>query len=405
MKIGIMTNFNRPTRLAELTAIICKYYDIEVIYLRPRDVNIEEDKVRGKVLVNNSWLSIETEIPPFIDIAPYCYKRKNQEITTYLRNKTFLSDNRDNVLSKQKLQDKLKSTVEFSDIVIPTQKIYSINDIIDFLDKYTKVVMKPTNGIRGRGVYVLEKKNECYYLGYQKESVTLTYKELEDFFQENIKDRGFILQKHISSRTVQGDPFDCRVHVEKNQDGEWTSAKNYIRIGIGQKVISNVNQGGGISELVPFLKSNFEDEWENIVKKINELSVTLPRKVEELRNTHIMSLGLDIGIDENGSLYLFEVNDGPATATLTSEVAVLRSSYYKYILENCINTSEKYSTDREVIKKDYLIIEKKLNDYMKKNYELENQLNYYKKKYLSIENSTSWFITKPVRWLGSFKKK
>lgn len=45
-----------------------------------------------------------------------------------------------------------------------------------------------------------------------------------------------------------------------------------------------------------------------------------------------MSLGMDIGIDKDGELYLFEVNDGPATAALISEVAYLRSNYYNYIL-------------------------------------------------------------------------
>jgi len=71
---------------------------------------------------------------------------------------------------------------------------------------------------------------------------------------------------------------------------------------------------------------------------LNQIAATLPYKIEELRGTHIMSLGIDIGIDRNGELYLFEVNDGPSTATLISDVAYHKSNYYNYILTNKIST-------------------------------------------------------------------
>lgn len=54
-----------------------------------------------------------------------------------------------------------------------------------------------------------------------------------------------------------------------------------------------------------------------------------------------MTLGMDIGIDKDGELYLFEVNDGPATAALISEVAYLRSNYYNYILNELGETPTK----------------------------------------------------------------
>src|SRR5699024_1618332 len=103
-----------------------------------------------------------------------------------------------------------------------------------------------------------------------------------------------------------------------------------------QTVISNVNQGGGISDLLPFLKANFGEQAAEINEKINGLAETLPYKVEELRGTHIMTLGLDIGIDQNGDLYLFEVNDGPATFAVKAEAGFLRANYYKYLFKKVI---------------------------------------------------------------------
>jgi len=329
-----MTNFKNPTELAKLTAMLCKYQGMDLIYLRPRDINIKSNTVKGKMFINSTWVTVEVDIPPFIDIVPYCFKRKNREITNYLQKKTFLSDNRSNILSKEKLQEKLLDDNEFADLVIPTRRVQNFDDVQEFLNEYSRIVMKPINGIRGRGVYVLNKEKGNYILGYQTEKKTLSLKEFKNFFEENVFDKKYILQEYISSKTLQGDPFDCRIHVEKDGKEKWASAKNYIRIGIGQKVISNVNQGGGISDPEPFLKSNFGEGWEVINENLNKLVTTLPYKVEELRGTHIMSLGMDIGIDKDGKLYLFEVNDGPATASVKSEVAMLRADYYKYIMRN-----------------------------------------------------------------------
>ncbi len=172
------------------------------------------------------------------------------------------------------------------------------------------------------------------------------------------------MQKYIASRTMHGHPFDCRVHVEKDGRGKWVVARSFIRIGIGQKVISNVNQGGGIADLKPFLEANFGEKKGTIEKKINHLASTLPYKIEELRNTHIMSLGMDVAIDENGKLYLFEVNGAPTTAPLKAEAVMLRTEYYKFILENIITDNLK--KENEQFKAKYEIIEQQKNQFEKR---------------------------------------
>ena len=342
MRVGFMTAFNKPTKLAKITSLICKAYDIEIIYLRPKDIMMEENKVRGQVYINNSWQEKIVDIPPFIDVVPYNFKKGNREIMDYLKNRTFLSDDRSNVLSKIKLQNILKKEQEFSHLIIPTHKVRKFEDIIHYLNEYSSIVLKPLRGIQGRGVYILNKSGDHYTVGFKTIEREMNKNQIATFFEDEITGKNYILQKYVQSRTLSGDPFDCRIHVEKGGDGKWHSARNYIRIGIGQKVISNVNQGGGISDPKPFLKANFgEENWAKINKKLNNLAVTLPYKIEELRGTHIMTLGMDIGIDKDGELYLFEVNDGPATAALISEVAYLRSNYYNYILNELGETPTK----------------------------------------------------------------
>lgn len=394
MYVGFMRNFVKPTEMAKLVAIISKFYGIDIIYLRPKDINIETDKVRGKVLIGNKWVEREVDLPPFIDISPYCFKKRNKEIIDYLRNNTFLSDNRLNTFSKEKLQEKLKEDGEFAHLVIPTDRASSFEKLVSYLEQYQKIVLKPLGGERGKGIYILSVEGDKYRLGFKTKEKVITNEELEQFFNESINNKRYIMQKYIASRTLQGDPFDCRVHAEKNGEGKWVSARNYIRIGIGQTVISNVNQGGGIADPEPFLKANFGDRWEEILKRIDELAVTLPYKIEEFRKTHIMSLGMDVGIDKDGKLYIFEVNGAPSTQALKSEAALLRSNYYKYVLEKELKLKIKKRTKKTSTGK-----------MKKKILALESELDYYKKRLAELENSTSWKLTKPVRKLGKIVKR
>lgn len=337
MIIGFMRNQIVPPYMAKLTALLSKGQGIDIIYLNPKDVDMENKTVKGKMFLNNQWVTVETDLPKIIDISQYCYNIKNREVMAFLRSQTFLTDNGLNRLSKDKLQEKLREDGEFTEILIPTKKVTSFNSIIEFLEEYGQVVLKPVHGERGKGIYILSRNKEKYVLGHLTREQSITEKQLISFFDQVIKDKKYILQKYIASRTKNGDPFDCRVHVEKNGNGKWVSAKNFIRIGIGQKVISNVNQGGGISNLQPFLKANFgEEKWKKISGKIDRLARTLPYKIEELRGTHVMSIGLDIGIDSDGSLYLFEANGAPTTAPLRAEAAMLRVEYYKYIIDKKI---------------------------------------------------------------------
>src|SRR5699024_2275063 len=129
MIVGFMRNFKNPTAMAELTAKVCKYYDIDIIYLRPRDVNIEKGIVRGRMFISNKWIRVRTNVPKLIDISPYCFKIKNREIMKYLRDNTYLTDDRTNTINKEKLQECLENDCDFSDFAIPTSKIEAFKDI------------------------------------------------------------------------------------------------------------------------------------------------------------------------------------------------------------------------------------------------------------------------------------
>ncbi|WP_245628034.1 YheC/YheD family protein [Shouchella shacheensis] len=413
MLVGFMQRSAKPSKLAKATALMCKNYGMELIYLRPRDVNLEHGTVKGKVYRKNKWVSVEKKLPGLIDAVAQCFKKENREIMSYLRENTVLTFDPKNTPNKKKLQEELLKDPQFSHLVIPTQTLDDFHTLENFLANYSAIIMKPLYGNRGRGLYILRKQGNKYILGYREEEKILNRDELITHYEEYLKDERYLLQKYIESKTKFGDPFDCRVHVQKNRKGKWEIAKIFVRMGLGQKVMSNVHQGGGISDPEPFLKSNFGERWEEINQKLEELAVTLPYKIEELKRTPTMDLGFDVAIDRDGELYLFESNNGAATAPLLAESAMLRVEYYQYLqkvhphlkahIKEIKNTKRQRA---QRARRDQVVKwERKIKRLQDEKQAILKERDQFKRKYDDIKQSKSWRLTIPVRKVRSLFKR
>src|SRR5699024_12319380 len=115
-----------------------------------------------------------------------------------------------------------------------------------------------------RRIYIINKKEYKYIIGIQKEESVLTSCEFQNLYIEEIKGTAHVVQKAMISRALSGDPFDCRIHLEKNGKGNWRVLDISVRIGIGQTVISNVGYGGGRARVEPFLEMTYGEKWAEV---------------------------------------------------------------------------------------------------------------------------------------------
>lgn len=344
MFVGYLRAGAQPGEMAKLLALACKSLGIELLYFTPNDVSIHEEKINGKVYLQDQWLPVEVDIPPFIDVTAYNYSLGKMNIFEFLNSKSVLSDNRLNlgelasnnpfIISKESINKELEKYITIKEYLIPTKQIKEFHEIDTAIDSYEKVVLKPVNGLKGKGVYLVSKLDKSRYLiEYKTEHKEIFIEDFKIMFDKEFRNGRYIVQKYVHSRTLQGDPFDCRIHLEKNGLNKWTIVKKAIRIGIGQRVISNVNQGGGIADCKQFLKANFGGKSDEINLKLNHIGNLVAPIVEKIRQTELMTLGLDIGISPKGDLYLFEINGVPATTFAPVKIAFTRVKYYEYMLK------------------------------------------------------------------------
>ncbi len=330
-----MRNRRKPSKYARLLSKAAKYYGIDLIYCHPTDIDIEEEIIHGKMLRNNEWVPKDVSIPPFIDLSSYCYKYKKE--IRFLKERSLLSSY-GKFGSKEKVYNMLEKDGEFKHLLIPSQPVDHFEGFYNFLNEHKEIIAKPKNGQKGEGIFLISMKNDSYIISYENQERHISSAELKAFFEDRINPKVYLFQKYIESKSKAGDPFDCRIRLEKDGNGEWSVPIYLVRIGTNQKVVSNVAQGGSVSSLTPFLKANYEENWKEIRDSIKQVGKTLPYKIEKLTKP-ATSMGIDIGIDKHGELYLFEVNSAPGVEFGTGEIASVKADYYHYILNEISNRS------------------------------------------------------------------
>lgn len=132
-----------------------------------------------------------------------------------------------------------------------------------------------------------------------------------DWIERFVGNRRFIIQPYLALVTQEGEPFDIRVLMQKDESGRWDFTGMAARIGQPNSVTSNLHGGGRAVPVIPFLVSQFEpNHVQRLIKQLCEYSKYIPPLLEA-QYGRISEIGLDFGIDRDARLWLLEVNSKP----------------------------------------------------------------------------------------------
>jgi UDP-N-acetylmuramoyl-tripeptide--D-alanyl-D-alanine ligase len=186
---------------------------------------------------------------------------------------------------------------DFSGYLVPSERVLSVEHLLEVIKKYGEVVVKPSEGCQGDDVYFVSGA------------------EIPAIILDKISKEEFIVQPYINCRTKDGKAFDFRLHVQKNSMGKWVSAKIYPRTAQGDSIVCNISSGGCTGDLNAFLVREFGKEHFNVRKSMESFSLQLAAHMDkiqrELYDEELDELGIDIGIDKGGKIWIYEVNWRP----------------------------------------------------------------------------------------------
>lgn len=335
--VGMLVSENDDDKLAIACAYVAKYEDKHFYYFTPKDIDYEMMLIRGYFYENKEWIAKVVRYPDVIYDRLRLkgignYKFIYEELDGIPITNEFFG----NSISKLEVYDKLKETGELDKVIIPYQKVNRTKEIMEYIQRFKSVIVKPEVGSFAQGVYLVSKLDSGEYLvaGIEEEKY---YNELSltALLKKWIDRSSLLVQRYIKTRTKENKAFDIRVHLMKDGNNEWSIIESYPRIGVKSAILLVLRSGGYIGKLIPFIERNFgKRNSEKIISNIKELSYKTANVFDGLYMNRVSEIALDWALDKEGNLYLIELNvNKPGIASYEFEVAQHAIPYAIYLAE------------------------------------------------------------------------
>ncbi|HHW48362.1 MAG TPA: hypothetical protein GXX14_07070 [Clostridiaceae bacterium] len=133
---------------------------------------------------------------------------------------------------------------------LPCTSLYrSYQDVLDLVEMYGKIYIKPVYGLQGRGIVQVSKNDDTFVFKYREDGVnhSIELKDLGeaiDFLQKRFYDGRYLIQQALELIEFKGGKIDFRCIMQKNQAGVWVCKAVIGRRGERGSVVSNISSGG-----------------------------------------------------------------------------------------------------------------------------------------------------------------
>ncbi|MBP1761027.1 MAG: hypothetical protein H6Q64_569 [Firmicutes bacterium] len=282
-----------------------------------KDLDLIKAQVRGFTCHNNVWVKGLYPLPDVI------YPRCNSEFNRYSVRQS---------LQKMGVRyfnppgigkwGTYKTLIQNSRLVkyLPdTRLINSFSDLNEMLNKYHHVYMKPITGSQGKNIIKVSQsvRPKSYEYQYHINQRQISEKagslqELERKLRSFMGTKRYLVQQQINLLRKDGCIMDLRVMTQKNRNGNWMVTGDAFRIGKSGSITSNISGGGSVGDVQTLLNHYFDKtQVREIMNDIDFLALETARTLET-RLGPTGELGIDIGVDQHGKIWLIEANLKPA---------------------------------------------------------------------------------------------
>lgn len=329
--IGMIHHKRKPDQVPKAYALqaVAKMEGMSFFYFTYEDIDFEQERISGWTYSGGNW---RKQIFPFPEVVINSSKPQTKEqskIIKKLRGKCLFTSNP--VGNKMKMYKKILKGKKYASYLIPSKRVRTVEDVLQFLSEKEKGVLKPYQGHKGEGIYFLKKEGDIYLIRENEHLEKLDNLLFAKKISSILEGRKWFIQPYICCQTKLGLTYDFRLHVQKNGEGKWEINLIYPRIS-ANKYVSNISRGGYRGEFIPFLMEEFPNHWVKVKDKLERFAINFPTHFESLYPYFFDELGIDIGIDQEGKFWLFEVNWRPGSKNREFEVAKRLIPYCRYLV-------------------------------------------------------------------------
>lgn len=277
---------------------------------------------QGYYLINGKWCPFEHPLPDVIYNRIHSRKLEQSEPFKQFRKRLetlLIPLFNERFLSKWEVYNQVfqeKNLLSF----LPKTKIYSKDHLFELAQEYETVFIKPVHGSQGRNIIKLKKEEDSHYS--LQTSITALYDisrnkyildEIHHYIKPILHNRFYIIQQGVELVTYESGAMDFRVLCHKNLNNHWQVTSIVARVAAEDEFVSNLARGGRMLKPLNVLRTclGHKNSLE-VLALMKELAVETASTISSSSSGITGELGIDIGVDPYGKLWIIEVNSKPS---------------------------------------------------------------------------------------------
>ncbi|MFJ8069244.1 YheC/YheD family protein [Peribacillus sp. NPDC096447] len=315
LAVGILTVSN-PKKESGLGGNLTLFRDLSLYLLKHgilayvfTEKALHSESMRGYVFssISNKWIECKV---PFPDIVYNRIPSRSYEASGEFQQLIkFLKEYRMNLfnpcfIDKYVMFEALMEEGSLTNHLPPTMVLRNSGCLDAFLETYRHIYLKPCKGSQGKGIYTIIKNDDDTLL-FNSLKHSESFPDFASFWETKKREllkRSYLAQQAIIPKKLFGHRYDYRilVHYEK---GFYKVTGKAVRMSQTQEITTHTPQGGKIFPYQDLQSRSLNRKLAKIAQKSGEI---LSKKIGFLGE-----FSMDIGEDESGSLFIYEVNSKP----------------------------------------------------------------------------------------------
>ncbi len=332
---------------------IGKRLDVLVYVFGLRDVNFSEMQVRAFLWDGECWKQAVLPLPDVI--YDQVLSRKLEHNMEYRERRKHLSQIYKDLIFNDGFLDKWQThqwlaVDRRTRVHVPfTQRYQDRRRAATFLGEHAVTFIKPVHGSLGLGIVRATRNEDGTFVVEMKQSgkhkVTkyAHARAVVTGLLPRLQSRPYLLQEGIDLMRFKDRPMDVRIVLQRDGKGQWQRTKMFARVAPVGDFTANLAGGGEAHPVVKVLSESLTGEVQRRVRReLKYVALLTAEVIEQGAVKRFGELGVDLGIDQHGSVWIIEVNSKPWKAPHTQtgredlvELAFKRPLQYAlYLIQN-----------------------------------------------------------------------
>lgn len=309
--VGMMVGKPHPTSLyLDACRDVVQSNGSRFFYFSPEQVDVEKQEITGTHWRDGKWRQAKFAYPDVVYDRLKRIGEKHAPLYASLSAVPMTHRLAYDAFDKIGVYRAVSSHPDVAHAVIPFQVLDRSPQCAEFMERYPKFVIKPARGLNGKHILLVTRTGDRFEVFDQTFVHDMSGDQFRKLLRE-LRKYNYFMQKFVDSATKEGFPFHFRVHLMKNGSGKWRIVFIFPSISLipTMKITNHKGTFRTVTKWEWFLDKQFGETLNGpLDRRIKTFSYNMAHFLHEWFGGGFHEVGLDLGIEADGAVQLFEAN-------------------------------------------------------------------------------------------------